>query len=53
VLGLPWLRHRVQVAPLTWGPRRRWIVLPHAFVLDVLEVAVMLQGSIRHRTLVL
>jgi hypothetical protein len=53
LLALPWLRHRVQVAPLSWGPRRRWIVLPAAFVLDFLEVAVMVRGSIRHRALVL
>jgi GT2 family glycosyltransferase len=53
LLVLPWIRHRVQVAPLSWGPRRRWIVLPAAFVLDFLEVAVMVRGSIRHRALVL
>jgi GT2 family glycosyltransferase len=49
----PWVHHRVRVEPLTYGPRRRWMVLPAAFVLDVFEVVVMVQGSVRHRALVL
>ena len=51
-LGLPWLWFRIRRRPLG-GPRRRWLVLPGAFTIDLLEVAVMLRGSLRHRTLVL
>jgi GT2 family glycosyltransferase len=53
VLLAPWIRVRVVTQPLTPGPRRRWVVLPQALVLDLLEVAVMVRGSVRHRTLVL
>jgi GT2 family glycosyltransferase len=53
LLVLPWVRHRTRVAPLCDGPRRRWVLLPMAFTVDLAEVAVMVQGSVRHRTLVL
>jgi len=53
LLTVPWVRLRVTRLPLTPGPRRRWVVLPGALVLDLLEVAVMVRGSIRHRTLLL
>jgi GT2 family glycosyltransferase len=53
VLGLPWLWFRVRRRPLAEGPRRRWLVLPGAFAVDLLEVGVMLAGSLRHRALVL
>jgi GT2 family glycosyltransferase len=51
-LGLPWLWFRIRKRPLG-GPRRRWLVLPGALAVDLLEVAVMLRGSMRHRSLVL
>ena len=53
LLTVPWVRLRVTRLPLTPGPRRRWVVLPGALAIDLLEVAVMLRGSLRHRTLVL
>jgi glycosyltransferase involved in cell wall biosynthesis len=53
LLAAPWVNHRVRVEPLCPGRRRRWVVLPAAFALDVLEVLVMVRGSVRHRTLVL
>ena len=49
----PWLYHRLHTAPACPGPRRRVLALPGTFVVDVLEVAVMLRGSLRERTLVL
>ena len=42
-LGLPWIVYRVRVAPLTDDPRRRWLVLPGAFVVDVAEIAAMIR----------
>jgi GT2 family glycosyltransferase len=53
LLAVPWLDYRVSVAPLCPGPRRRWVVLPGGLVLDLMEVGVMIRGSVRHRTLVL
>ena len=53
LLALPWVRFRTQVWPVARGPRRRWAMLPGALAVDVLEVAVMARGSLRHRTLVL
>lgn len=53
VLGAPWLWFRIRRRPLAPGPRRRLLVLPGAFVIDLLEVLVMLKGSFRHRTIVL
>ena len=52
VTAWPWVWFRVRRRPLG-GPRRRWLVLPGVFTIDLLEVAVMLRGSLRHRTLVL
>lgn len=52
-LTLPWLRHRLATAPLAEGHRDRVTTLPGAFAVDALEVAVMLRGSLRHKTLVL
>lgn len=52
-LALPWVWHRVRTAPLCPGPRRRWVALPGALVVDAFEVIVMLRGSVRHRTLML
>jgi GT2 family glycosyltransferase len=53
VLTVPWLWFRIRRRPLAPGPRRRLLVLPGAFIIDLLEVLVMLKGSLRHRTLVL
>ena len=53
LLVVPWVRLRVTTLPLTPAPRRRWLVLPPGLALDLVEVAVMVQGSVRHRTLVL
>lgn len=53
LLAAPWIYFRVKHAPLCPGPRRRWTALPGAFVIDLLEVAVMIGGSVRNRTLVL
>jgi glycosyltransferase involved in cell wall biosynthesis len=53
VLAAPWLWFRIRRRPLAAGPRRRLLVLPGAFVIDLLEVLVMVKGSVRHRTLVL
>jgi glycosyltransferase involved in cell wall biosynthesis len=49
---LPYLRHRTRVMPL--GRRRLWpVAIPLALVSDLVEMAVFLRASIRHRTLVL
>ena len=53
VLVLPWLHHRLRTSPACPGPRRRVLALPGMFVIDVLEVGVMLKGSVDERTLVL
>jgi glycosyltransferase involved in cell wall biosynthesis len=49
----PWLWYRIWKEPFCPGPRRRLLALPGGFVLDLLEVATMIRGSIRYRTLVL
>lgn len=53
VLAAPWVRFRTAVWPVARGPRRRWALLPGALAVDVTEVAVMVRGSVRHRTVVL
>jgi glycosyltransferase involved in cell wall biosynthesis len=53
VLAAPWVRFRTVTWPLARGPRRRWALLPGALAVDALEVAVMVRGSVRHRTVVL
>jgi glycosyltransferase involved in cell wall biosynthesis len=53
VLTMPWLSLRLRRQPLDRGRVRRFVVLPGAFVIDLLEVGVMLRGSIKHRALVL
>ena len=53
LLAAPWVRFRTAVWPVARGPRRRWALLPGALAVDVLEVAVMVRGSVKHRTLVL
>ena len=53
LLAVPWVRFRTVTWPVARGPRRRWALLPGALAVDLLEVAVMVRGSVRHRTLVL
>lgn len=53
LLAAPWVRFRTTVWPVARGPRRRWALLPGALAVDALEVAVMVRGSLRHRTVVL
>lgn len=52
-LALPWLRLRVGVEPLAPGRGRRLAALPGALAVDAVEVATMVRGSLRHRTLLL
>lgn len=48
-----WLWHRMVVEPPCPGPRRRVLALPGTFVIDVTEVVTMVEGSVRHRTVLL
>ena len=48
-----WLWHRVVEEPPCPGPRRRVLALPGTFLIDVAEVATMVRGSARHRTVIL
>ena len=53
-LVAPYVRYRVVTAPLPGaGPRRRWLLLPGAFVVDAAEVTACLVGSARHGTVVI
>lgn len=52
-LGSWWLAHRLVVEPACPGPRRRVLALPGTFLIDAVEVATMVRGSCRHRTLLL
>jgi hypothetical protein len=48
------VRFRTAAEPLpTTGPRRRWLLLPAAFAVDLSEVTACLVGSLRHRSFVL
>lgn len=53
VLCLWWIWHRLAVDPACAGPRRRVLALPGTFAIDLTEVATMVRGSARHRTLLL
>ncbi|MGH9306808.1 MAG: glycosyltransferase, partial [Acidimicrobiales bacterium] len=53
LLVLPWVRHRLFVTPTCPDPVRRVTTLPGALAVDLCEVAVMVQGSIHHKTLLL
>ena len=53
LLAAPCIGFRTRVWPVARGPRRRWAMLPGALAVDALEVAVMVRGSFRHRTVVL
>jgi hypothetical protein len=50
---LPYLRFRARVEPVGRDRRERVTILPIVLLSDLLEVATMIRGSIRHRTLVL
>lgn len=53
-LLVPYIRFRTRSVPLPGtGRRQRWLLLPAALLADVLEVAIMVKGSLRYRTLVL
>lgn len=52
-LGGWWLWHRLVVEPACPGRRRRIVALPGTFAVDATEVATMVQGSLRHRTVLL
>ena len=49
----PWLHHRTRTAPPAGGPRRRVAALPGVLAVDLVEVATMVAGSLRHRSPVL
>lgn len=53
LLLLPWLRFRTRVWPVRASRSRRPVVLAGQLVIDGAEVATMVRGSVRHRTLVL
>ncbi|HEU5082087.1 MAG TPA: glycosyltransferase family A protein [Acidimicrobiales bacterium] len=48
-----WLWHRLATEPACPGPRRRVLALPGTFAIDATEVATMVRGSVRHRTVLL
>jgi GT2 family glycosyltransferase len=51
---LPWVYWRTRKNPLFRGSKaQRPLYLPHAFLLDTVELTTMVRGSVRHRTLVL
>jgi hypothetical protein len=52
-LMVPWLHHRLRVAPIVPGRRRRVELLPATLLVDLAEVAAMSIGSVRHRVVVL
>jgi GT2 family glycosyltransferase len=52
--ALPWVRFRLQKWPIvqgSWPARAKY--LPHALLIDVVEVAAMVRGSLRSRVFVL
>ena len=52
-LVAPWLRFRYRISPIVGRRRLRLKLMPAAFVIDALEVGVMIKASAQHRTLVL
>ncbi len=52
-LGGWWVWHRLVAEPACPGQRRRLVALPGTFAVDVAELATMVEGSIRHRTVLL
>lgn len=53
LLVVPWLWYRLRRQPLGEGIREHCASLPGALVLDLAEVATMVRGSLRHRTILL
>lgn len=51
--ALPWASHRARKWPIVADSPGRFLYLPHAFVLDVVELTAMVRGSLLNRTLVL
>jgi GT2 family glycosyltransferase len=49
----PWINWRIRKWPIVPEPLGRWGYLPHAFLIDVVEVTTTLQGAIKHRVVVL
>lgn len=52
-LIVPWLWYRLRRQPLGEGLATQCASLPGALVLDLSEVATMVRGSVRHRTILL
>jgi len=52
-LGLPYVRFRSRVEPIGRTRAERLRSLPVILLADLLEIAVMVRGSVRYRTLVL
>lgn len=50
---LPWVDLRLRRRPRTPDLATRWRTLPQVFLVDATEVATMVRGSVRHRTLLL
>ncbi len=50
---VPWVNFRIRKWPIVPDKRGRVAYLPHALLLDLLEVSAMVRGSIRNRTFVL
>lgn len=53
VAAVPWVVHRLRSAPVCADPVRRVLWLPGALAVDLVEVATMVRGSVRHRTVLL
>ncbi len=54
LLGMvPWVSFRTRKWPIVPEPLGRVAYLPHAFLIDVVEVTTTLQGAIKHRVLVI
>jgi glycosyltransferase involved in cell wall biosynthesis len=52
-LTLPWLHYRTKIRRPPGRRRVAYLSLPGTFVIDLLETATMIRGSLKHRTLVL
>jgi hypothetical protein len=50
---VPWVVHRMHTEPVCADRPGRVVQLPSALALDLCEVATMVRGSVRHRTLLL
>jgi hypothetical protein len=50
---VPWVVHRMKTDPVCPDRLGRAVHLPGALTLDLCEVATMVRGSARHRTLLL